>query len=543
MGYQVPSVNQCYDFSCVIGQLQAWCCSHAPLVQSVYDECKGTSLSEQVAYLFGVVRDVVKAQQCVDENFKTLYDFVKDFFENLDLQEEVNEWLDKAFESGKLMTLFNKFIPYVTPEMFGAKGDGVTDDTESLIQAINSSNKIICSKKYLVSDKIELYSPNYEASAKILEVTGKIIANNGFLWIHGENVILTGGGTITGSSPEALVVMGALDTEKEVSAVNCRLENIFVEPTDDHDGVILRNYFLGNYGCYCNYISDVYVRNAKIAFHLIGDVNANVFNSLVFETTSGNRVAMFVFEGILYNTTTYAPLENNFNSCFYYRGNDTPMFLIKENTGTKVYRNVFTNITCEQFGGDACVLIIEESAEPRGNQFIGIADNTNLGFFGNSYTRNIIKKYNAVICSAANLFTQMNIGKCTVDSLKITERTCVIQNDYTANENTEFNLFNVGGNTPTGVSPRLYGGFIEVIASEFYTGVTTLQKTSRSIINLGTNPSIAEESTGSRISVSGNNVNYKTGNNGTAITGVKVSVIVISHTFVDGAEYMIVFPS
>lgn len=94
MGYQVPSVNQCYDFTCVIGQLQAWCCSHAPLVQSVYDECKGTSLSEQVAYLFGVVRDVVKAQQCVDENFKTLYDFVKDFFENLDLQEEVNKWLE-----------------------------------------------------------------------------------------------------------------------------------------------------------------------------------------------------------------------------------------------------------------------------------------------------------------------------------------------------------------------------------------------------------------------------------------------------------------
>lgn len=94
MGYQVPSVNQCYDFTCVIGQLQAWCCSHAPLVQSVYDECKGTSLSEQVAYLFGVVRDVVKTQQCVDENFKTLYDFVKDFFENLDLQEEVNKWLE-----------------------------------------------------------------------------------------------------------------------------------------------------------------------------------------------------------------------------------------------------------------------------------------------------------------------------------------------------------------------------------------------------------------------------------------------------------------
>ena len=110
MGYQVPSVNQCYDFTCVIGQLQAWCCSHAPLVQSVYDECKGTSLSEQVAYLFGVVRDVVKAQQCVDENFKTLYDFVKDFFENLDLQNEVNNWLNELLTSGKLEELLNDTI-------------------------------------------------------------------------------------------------------------------------------------------------------------------------------------------------------------------------------------------------------------------------------------------------------------------------------------------------------------------------------------------------------------------------------------------------
>lgn len=110
MGYQVPSVNQCYDFTCVIGQLQAWCCSHAPLVQSVYDECKGTSLSEQVAYLFGVVRDVVKAQQCVDENFKTLYDFVKDFFENLDLQEEVNEWLNQALEDGRLSAIIQDYF-------------------------------------------------------------------------------------------------------------------------------------------------------------------------------------------------------------------------------------------------------------------------------------------------------------------------------------------------------------------------------------------------------------------------------------------------
>lgn len=140
MGYQVPSVNQCYDFTCVIGQLQAWCCSHAPLVQSVYDECKGTSLSEQVAYLFGVVRDVVKAQQCVDENFKTLYDFVKDFFENLDLQEEVNNILNEMYEDGRLAALVSSLTQtYVINVVYaGCKNDGT--DISNVLQPLIQYN-------------------------------------------------------------------------------------------------------------------------------------------------------------------------------------------------------------------------------------------------------------------------------------------------------------------------------------------------------------------------------------------------------------------
>lgn len=199
MGYQVPSVNQCYDFSCVIGQLQAWCCSHAPLVQSVYDECKGTSLSEQVAYLFGVVRDVVKAQQCVDENFKTLYDFVKDFFENLDLQEEVNKWLQNAYDSGLLLQLlisnfpeYNKLLNlYKYPDIYvdTTDYDGISGlDSTSLFQW--DINKIYDLYDLLLTDQIftkELLGYGSNASGGvdnnlpiyIYKYRGRISNNNG----------------------------------------------------------------------------------------------------------------------------------------------------------------------------------------------------------------------------------------------------------------------------------------------------------------------------------------------------------------------------
>lgn len=49
---------------------------------------------------------------------------------------------------------------YVTPEQFGAIGDGVTDDTEAIQAMIDSSNGLYCvlSKKYLISAPLKLYN-------------------------------------------------------------------------------------------------------------------------------------------------------------------------------------------------------------------------------------------------------------------------------------------------------------------------------------------------------------------------------------------------
>lgn len=53
---------------------------------------------------------------------------------------------------------FIDLLNYVTPEMFGAKGDGETDDTEALQECINNGNIVYMLGEYKISAGIKLHS-------------------------------------------------------------------------------------------------------------------------------------------------------------------------------------------------------------------------------------------------------------------------------------------------------------------------------------------------------------------------------------------------
>lgn len=133
-----------------------------PFIEADFDAVTNYQLlCKVVEYLNKVIDNNNKQNDNIsqlEQNFITLYNYVKDYFDNLDVQEEINNKLDEMATSGELMQIVFKFMGYVTPEMYGAKGNGVTDDTLAVNKAINSNLIVIGAGTYKITSSIIINS-------------------------------------------------------------------------------------------------------------------------------------------------------------------------------------------------------------------------------------------------------------------------------------------------------------------------------------------------------------------------------------------------
>ena len=106
---------------------------------------------------------VNNTKDTLENAFNTLDDYVRNYFANLDVQDEINNKLDAMAEDGSLIALIASYIPEIYPEMYGAVGDGETDDTTAIQTAINTSHTLhgkmnFMEKTYLISSPLTVYS-------------------------------------------------------------------------------------------------------------------------------------------------------------------------------------------------------------------------------------------------------------------------------------------------------------------------------------------------------------------------------------------------
>lgn len=119
-----------------------WCQKVLPLA---YDDSLSyyELLCKVIDYLNKTITDVTY----LHDEFVKLKDFVDNYFKNLDVQQEINKKLDEMATDGTLTAILWGKIGIIIPFYFGAKGDGITDDSEAIQKCFdyceNNPNHII----------------------------------------------------------------------------------------------------------------------------------------------------------------------------------------------------------------------------------------------------------------------------------------------------------------------------------------------------------------------------------------------------------------
>lgn len=104
---KIPDFPNLPDF----GQMITQACEVVASVRGIPYDFNGTlSLENKFVVLFKTVKEMFEAQDNLVKSYRALYDFVNQYFANLDLQEEVNKKITEMVEDGSLTDIIRKYI-------------------------------------------------------------------------------------------------------------------------------------------------------------------------------------------------------------------------------------------------------------------------------------------------------------------------------------------------------------------------------------------------------------------------------------------------
>ena len=290
-----------------------------------------------------------------------------------DYQEELN--------SGLYATLI--IDSDIKVEMFGAKGDGVTDDTTKIVTALtNARNKNVklttCGKIYLITDDIVLNSVYFDL-------------NNGTIKSSTNNTI-----TLTKNDKEEIKINGATLTNGTLEKVN-----VFIEKGHNSLTYININEWVGNAietdDSFEDFISNIRLVNNSDSTSTVG-----IYNNSSDETFS-----------YIYGVGAYTGIVNKGANCIF---DNIHLWLYSNNTfsGSSFMKlegtccNI-TNCCCDSY--ENCFNMINTYLKLNIDDFLwinnsSIFQNKNFNMFTGQTTGHDIK--GKILCRLVSFSTQNN---------------------------------------------------------------------------------------------------------------------------------------
>ena len=328
---------------------KGWVLENFPFIESDFDCITNYQLLCKITeYLNNVINNQNQVQDLGTElvtAYNQLLDYINNYFDNLDVQEEINNKLDNMAEDGTLIRLMAEYLPYVSVDMYGAVGDGETDDTDAIQLALNSNNKVIhfSNKTYLVKvDKLNAPNTDLTDISKCgLSISSEkvLIGDNTILKaIHNtsESMNLYFISTSEKIEVENITFNGQYDTLRYVYGIQCNKSNNIIRNCNFHN--------LGSSGIVFNGTSSNNIDNNIVTNCEFKNCGNSIFGAWINNTIFENLKFYNVSEGIDLDKLSTNITMNNFIANGY-RGQGADALI--ELNG--VDHATINNIVCDNF--------------------------------------------------------------------------------------------------------------------------------------------------------------------------------------------------